>query len=331
MTVETPMTLEALLEECRPHDVPDAYVAMQLIRAFEERAYQAYNGGEVKGSIHSSVGHEAIAAAAGDAFLAEDYIACTHRGHGHAITRGTDVGRMFAELMGKESGTCRGRGGSMHLTDKSVGLIGANGIVGASVEFAVGAAMSIKTLGNTSAVAIASFGDGATAQGSFHEGLNLASLWKLPVVFLCENNQYAVTAHVSEAIAAESIVDFAQPYKNVEGIAVDGRDYDAVAQAMVTARRRAVSGQGPVLIEAKTYRFMGHSRGDPAFGAYRSKESHLEEVSNDPIQRYVAVHELSERRVALVNGVIAAFIERAIEFGRDASEPAADSVLDHVY
>ena len=219
----------------------------------------------------------------------------------------------------------------MHLTDRSVGLIGANGIVGASVEFAVGAALSIKTLGNTSAVAIASFGDGATAQGSFHEGMNLASLWKLPVVFLCENNQYAVTAHVSEAIAAENIVDFAQPYKNVEGIAVDGRDYDAVAEAMVMARRRAVSGEGPVLIEAKTYRFMGHSRGDPAFGAYRSKESHLAEVSNDPLQRYIAKHELPEGEVRLVNAVVAEFIERAIEFGRNSDEPAVGSVLENVY
>ncbi|WP_425843634.1 thiamine pyrophosphate-dependent dehydrogenase E1 component subunit alpha [Agrococcus sp. TSP3-2-1] len=325
------MTLNGLIEQCQLEEVPNEYVAMRLVRAFEERAYQAYNGGEVKGSIHSSVGHEAIAAAAGRAFKVQDYIACTHRGHGHAITRGTDVGRMFAELMGKESGTCRGRGGSMHLTDKSVGLIGANGIVGASVELAVGAAMSIKTLGDRSAVAIASFGDGATAQGSFHEGMNLASLWKLPVVFLCENNQYAVTAHVSDAIAAASIVDFAEPYKNVEGIAVDGRDYDAVAEAMVFARQRAVSGGGPVLIEAKTYRFMGHSRGDPAFGAYRSKEAHLAEVANDPIERFIMARQLPQGEIVRVNSVIAEFIERAIDFGRSASEPAADSALEYVY
>lgn len=324
-------TLAAIRSACASNGVPDAYVSMQTIRAFEERAYQAYNGGEVRGSIHSSVGHEAIAAAAGDALTGEDYVACTHRGHGHAISRGTDIGRMFAELMGKETGTCRGRGGSMHLTDKSVGLIGANGIVGASIEFAVGAAFSIKTLGEKQAVAVASFGDGATAQGSFHEGMNLASLWKLPVIFLCENNQYAVTAHVTEAISARSIVDFAMPYSNVEGIEVDGRDYDAVLNALVEGRERAASGHGPVLIEAKTYRFKGHSRGDPAFGAYRSKESHLEEIANDPISRYVAAHSLKQEATANTNQVIDEFIERSLEYARAAAEPSPESVLDNVY
>ncbi len=309
----------------------EALRKMYLIRKFEEGAEQSYMRGLIHGTMHLSIGQEASAVGAcmplGDA----DKITSTHRGHGHCIARGADVGRMFAEFFGKETGYCRGRGGSMHIADVEGGNLGANGIVGGGIPIAVGAALSAKRLA-TGGVVLCFFGDGANNEGAFHEALNMASIWKLPVLFYCENNQYGMSVSTERSTAVASIAERAAAYA-MPGVAVDGNDFSAVCEVVEPAAARARAGEGPSLIEAITYRWRGHSKSDR--NRYRSKEEIAAWVAKDPIKRMTAM--LIEHRV--LSAAEAEAIERrvedeiaaAIEFAKDSPNPDPDSVTRHVY
>ena len=232
---------------------------MMLIREFEENVKQLVQRGELVGMAHCYIGEEAVAVGACAALRDDDYITGNHRSHGHPISKGGDVRRAMAELLGKATGYCKGKGGSMHLADFDIGILGESGIVASALPVAVGAAMGSKMQGNDRVV-VAFFGDGASNQGACHEAMNLASIWKLPVIFLCENNQYAVTTSFREAVAVENISDRAYAY-DMPGVLVDGQDAMAMYEATTEAVRRARAGEGPTLIEARTYRYEDHSEG----------------------------------------------------------------------
>ncbi len=246
----------------------DLYRVMRTIRRFEQRSTQLFGENKIWGTIHSYAGEEAIAAGVCGHLRDDDWITSTHRGHGHCIAKGADLGRMFAELLGREAGYCRGRGGSMHIADTSKGNLGANGIVGGGIPIATGAALTAKQLG-TDRVAVSFFGDGAANQGTFHESLNLAAIWKLPAIYVCENNQYAESLPVKRAFAVDDITKRADGY-GMPGVRVDGRDVRAVYDVAGTAIARARSGEGPTLIVADSYRHEGHYYGDPR--KYQSKD-----------------------------------------------------------
>ena len=234
---------------------------MRTIRAFEERSTALFGENKIWGTIHSYAGEEAIAAGVCAHLRDDDWITSTHRGHGHCIAKRADVGKMFAELLGRETGYCRGRGGSMHIADTAKGNLGANGIVGGGIPIATGAALTARQLG-TDQVAVSFFGDGAANQGTFHESLNLAAIWKLPVIYVCENNQYAESLPVKRAFAVDDIAKRAEGY-GMPGVRVDGRDVRAVYAVAGDAVARARRGEGPTLIVADSYRHEGHYYGDP--------------------------------------------------------------------
>ncbi len=258
---------------------------MLLIRRFEEAAEDSYMRGLVHGTMHLSIGQEASAVGACLPLDDTDMITSTHRGHGHCIAKGADVARMFAEFFGKETGYCRGRGGSMHIADVSKGNLGANGIVGGGLPIAVGAALTAKRLG-TGAVVVCFFGDGANNEGAFHESLNMAAIWKLPVLFVCENNHYGMSMAMDRASAVAAVADRAAAYA-MPGVRVDGNDLSAVAEACHDAVARARVGDGPSLIECVTYRWRGHSKSDR--NRYRTKEEIETWVARDPVRRFAAL------------------------------------------
>jgi acetoin:2,6-dichlorophenolindophenol oxidoreductase subunit alpha len=263
-------------------DVLDALKRMHGIRRFEEAAEDSYIRGLSYGTMHLSIGQEATAVGVCTPLSDADWITSTHRGHGHCIAKGAELKPMFAEFLGREGGYCKGRGGSMHIADPAKGNLGANGIVGGGLPIAVGAALSAKKR-RTGAVAVAFFGDGANNEGAFHEALNLASIWKLPVVFVCENNQYAMSMAMARATAVANVADRAAAYA-IPGVMVDGNDFAAVAEAAFEATDRARAGEGPTLIEAKTYRTRGHSRSDR--NRYRTREEIEAWKARDPITRF---------------------------------------------
>src|SRR4051794_24385765 len=238
----------------------ELFATMALIRAFETRVAELYRDGEIPGFVHTSLGQEAVAAGVGAALREDDYLATTHRGHGHVLAKGADVDGMMAELFAKAAGLCRGKGGSMHVADPARGILGANAIVGAGVPLAVGAALSSK-LRRQGRVAVAYFGEGAVNQGSFHESLNLAAIWDLPVVFVCENNVYAEFSDSRKMARVASVAERVKAYA-VEAHVLDGNDVTAVHQAALSAVERCRDGAGPVLLEAETYRWHGHYEGD---------------------------------------------------------------------
>jgi acetoin:2,6-dichlorophenolindophenol oxidoreductase subunit alpha len=265
-------------------DVLLALRRMHRIRRFEEAAEDSYIRGLSYGTMHLSIGQEATAVGVCIALGDADWITSTHRGHGHCIAKGAELKPMFAEFLGRESGYCKGRGGSMHIADPARGNLGANGIVGGGLPIAVGAALSAKKR-RSGAVAVAFFGDGASNAGAFHEALNIASIWKLPVVFVCENNQYAMSMSIARATAVANIADRAAAYA-MPGVIVDGNDFAAMAEASFAATERGRAGGGPTLIEAKTYRTRGHSRSDR--NRYRSREEIESWKERDPIARFEA-------------------------------------------
>ncbi len=309
----------------------DCLRKMHLIRRFEEAAEDSYIKGKSYGTMHLSIGQEASAVGVCSALSVRDYITSTHRGHGHCIAKGGDVKLMFAEFLGRETGYCRGRGGSMHIADPSMGNLGANGIVGGGLPIAVGAAFSAKRL-KTGAVAVSFFGDGANNEGAFHESLNLASVWKLPVVFVCENNLYGMSVSTERSTAVKDVAARAAGY-GMPGVIVDGNDFAAVAQATFEATERARAGDGPTLIECKTYRTRGHSRSDR--NRYRTKEEIEAWRARDPILRFEA--ELVDLglfdRVELE--AIAAKAERevadGVAFAEASPTPDVASLADNVY
>lgn len=243
------------------------YVQTVRLRAFEERVKEVYMDKLMPGLAHVYIGQEAIAVGICEALRDGDYVTSTHRGHGHFLAKGGDPRVMMAEIMGREAGYCRGKGGSMHIADVSHGIIGANGIVGAGIPIATGAALWLKMSGKDSVVACF-FGDAASNQGTFHEALNMASLWNLPVVFVCENNLYGISVRQDRHQKIQDIADRAAAY-DIPGVVVDGCDTEAVYEAAKSAVDRARAGGGPSLIECKAYRWLGHHAGDPA--AYRPK------------------------------------------------------------
>lgn len=255
------------------------YETMRMIRAFEDTVHDLFATGTVPGFVHLYAGEEAVASGVMAALEPEDYITSTHRGHGHCIAKGVDVNEMLAEIYGCATGCCKGKGGSMHIADVSKGMLGANGVVGAGPPLAVGAALSAKTRGSGQ-IAACFFGDGASNQGTFHEALNMASIWDLPCVFVCENNVYAETTSTAYSMRVKDIADRAVSY-NIPGVVVDGQDAMAVYAVAKQASDRARSGSGPTLIEAKTYRYYGHFEGDSL--KYRPAEEVEHYRRRDPL------------------------------------------------
>ena len=308
-----------------------ALAKMHLIRKFEEAAEASYMRGLIHGTMHLSIGQEASAVGAILPLRADDYILSTHRGHGHCIAKGADPGRMFAEFFGKENGYCRGRGGSMHIADVAGGNLGANGIVAGGLPIAVGVGMSIRAQ-QQDRVCMVFFGDGAANQGAFHEALNLASIWKLPIVFVCENNKYGMSMDIARAMAVANVADRACAYA-MPGVVVDGNDLPAVAAAATHAVKYARAGTGPTLLECKTYRLRGHSKSDR--NLYRTKEEIATWRDNDPIRRLEQELVKSGRFAAAdlltIEQAARKTIADALEFAQASPDPDPRELTRDVY
>jgi acetoin:2,6-dichlorophenolindophenol oxidoreductase subunit alpha len=307
------------------------YQRMVELRLFEKRAYDLFLQNLVKGTSHLGIGQEAIAAGFAHAMRADDWTFATYRGHNHTLARGADPGATMAELLGRANGLLHGKGGSMHLTDAAKGAMGSYAIIGAHLPIAAGAAWSAKLRG-TQQVAVCFFGDGTTNIGAFHEALNLAAIWKLPVVFVCENNLYMEYTPIDKVTAVPHPgADRASAY-GLEPIIVDGNDVDACYRTAMTAYERARSGDGPSLIEAKTYRHGGHSRADPA--TYRPKGELEEWLKRDPIDRYRA--RLGELGIAAseldaIDAAARVWIDRATDEAKNGPAPSADALETNVW
>jgi TPP-dependent pyruvate/acetoin dehydrogenase alpha subunit len=291
---------------------------MLLIRQFELHVDALFAAGELRGTSHLAVGEEATAVGASAALRPDDYVTSNHRGHGHFLARGGDPRRMMAELFGKATGYSAGRGGTQHMADFSIGFLGMNGITGGMMAVATGAAFSARYR-NSGQVALAFFGDGASNQGVFHESLNMASIWKLPVIYLCENNLYAMSSPACAMVSVRDIADRAAGY-GMPGVVVDGNDVHAVRDAVAEAAARARRGEGPTLLEAKTYRQTGHSRGDLCVYRTRGEEAAWRE--NDPIplfaDRLLAGGTLTAEDYAQLQADVQAEIEAADAFARES-------------
>jgi len=309
------------------------YRQMLKIRLFEEEVNQLYLGAKMPGLAHLYIGQEAVAVGVCEALRQEDYITSTHRGHGHCLAKGASLDKMFAELLGKAAGYCRGKGGSMHIADQDTGNLGANAIVGGSAGIATGAAMSIKMRGSDQ-VAVCFFGDGALGQGLLYETMNMASLWKLPVLYVCENNQYNEYTHFSETTAGE-VTSRATAF-GIQTESVDGQD---VRTVHVTAQRladRARRGDGPAFLECLTYRFHGHHVGDIDRSYYRSKKEEEEWKSQrDPVKllaNWLEKNKLADGKLfQRIENEVATEIKDAVNFALNAPYPQAEEVDQDVY
>jgi acetoin:2,6-dichlorophenolindophenol oxidoreductase subunit alpha len=311
-------------------DARRVLATMWAIRRFEEAVDEMFARGLLYGTMHLSIGQEASATGACLALRDDDVITSTHRGHGHCIAKGADLGRMMAELLARDSGYCRGRGGSMHIADVSKGNLGANGIVAGGIPIAVGAGLALKLQG-TDKVALSFFGDGATSEGAFHESVNLAAIWDLPVVFVCENNHYGMSMSVEEVSRLERVADRAAGY-GIPGVTVDGNDvqavYDAATEAVATAR----AGRGPTLIEAITYRWKGHSKSDQ--NLYRTREEIESWRQRDPLDRFeqaiLEAKTLDEDEIKQVRDQARDAVRDAVRTGQSGPPPSTD-LLGAVY
>ncbi len=306
---------------------------MMLIRRFEEKAAENYALGKIGGFLHLYIGEEAVAVGATSALRPSDYAISAYREHGHCLAKGSDPRRVMAELFGRRDGLCHGKGGSMHLFDKSTNFLGGHAIVGAHLPLAAGVAFAIKYRGGDQVI-LCYFGDGAVAQGEFHEAMNLAALWKLPVVYLCENNRYAMGTSVERALAQTEIWRFAQTY-GVPGEAVDGMDVLAVREVVGRAVDRTRRERAPTLIEARTYRFRGHSMRDPAGAIYRTKEEVEQEKQRDPILLFRTRSReegwLTEADVKAIEKDVNDLIDEAVAFADASPEPPLPWLLTDVY
>lgn len=309
----------------------DLYKTMQTIRKFEQQAAKSFAEGIVQGFVHLYIGEEAIATGVCATLDDNDYITSTHRGHGHLIAKGASLDRMMAELCGRETGYCKGKGGSMHIADTEIGILGANGIVGGGFNLACGAAYGAKLRGSKQ-VTVCFFGDGATEVGSFHEAMNVASVWKLPVVFINENNLYAISCRVTSGMNVETVADRALAY-NMPSKTVDGNDVNAVYDAAIEAVERARNGEGPTFIECKTYRWRGHFEGEP--DTYRPKEELKEWKEKDPIKKYkeyiLSNHLSDESELKEIDKGVTDEVKSALEFAEQSDFPAIESALTDVY
>jgi len=291
---------------------------MMLIRLFEEALEEMFSRGLLHGTMHLSIGQEATAAGACLALEKEDLITSTHRGHGHCLAKGADPYKMFAELLGREDGYCRGRGGSMHIADLSNGNLGANGIVGGSLTISVGAALSFQ-LQKKENIVLCFFGDGAVNEGSFHEALNLASLWNLPVLFLCENNQYGMSMASSKAVAGESIATRGESY-GIKSVQIDGNDVEKVFKTVKNFKKEILETKSPRFIEAVTYRYRGHSKSDR--NLYRtSDEINYWKEEKDPIKRFIGKLQeegVSEEQLKELDGEVVNLIRTSVKKALDS-------------
>lgn len=309
------------------------YQQMAKIRTFEEKVNELYTNALMPGLAHLYIGEEAVAVGVCTALESKDYITSTHRGHGHCLAKGASVDRMFAELLGKEAGYCRGKGGSMHIADIDSGNLGANAIVGGSAGIATGAAFSAKRLGNDR-VAVCFFGEGALGQGLMYEVMNMASLWKLPVIYVCENNLYNEYTHYSEVTAGE-ITARPQAF-GIHTEIVDGQDVRAVYETTARLVDRVRTGGGPVFLQCNTYRYRGHHVGDINRTYYRSKDEELDWISNrDPLKilsQWLMDQGLADRNIFdQIDAEVADEIESGAEFAIDAPYPDISEVDQHVY
>ncbi len=313
----------------------EIYENMNRMRMFETKAAELFQQGLVTGSMHLYVGEEAIAATVGALLRKDDFITSTHRGHGHCIAKGAKTDRMMAELLGRTTGYCRGKGGSMHIADFDIGILGANGMVAGGTSIAVGSGITNKIMKKNDCVTVCFFGEGASNEGIFHESLNLAAVWKLPVIFLCENNLYQVFTSVKESCSVQDISVRAASY-GIPGVTIDGNDVFELSDAVSKAIDRARIGEGPTLIEAKTYRWDGHYTGDGyAKGGYRSIAEIEEWKKKDPIKRLkeyllnekIAVQEQLDEIINKLEVEIA----YAVEFAISSPWPEDEELLEDVY
>ena len=314
---------------------PDAlvqmYAGMVRVRLFEERVRELFAGGRIPGFLHTSVGQEATAVGAAAALRGDDYVLSTHRGHGHLVAKGGSLRALMAELYGKATGVCHGKGGTMHIADVSVGYLGANGVLAAGCVLAPGVGLSIKHR-NSGQVVLTFFGDGAANRGPFHEGVNLAALWRLPVVFLCENNRWASTTAHALSAAGGSIAARAAAY-GIPGESIDGNDVLAVHDAVSQAAGRARRGDGPSLIEAHTIRWVGHFEGDAQ--AYRPRDEAAEGRRLDPIARLGRILEarglLDGPHADRIRMQVAAEIDDAVDYAENSPLPAPEDALTDLF
>ncbi|MBZ9678882.1 thiamine pyrophosphate-dependent dehydrogenase E1 component subunit alpha [Mesorhizobium sp. ES1-1] len=305
---------------------------MYLIRRFEEGAEECYTRGLIHGTMHLSIGQEASAMGICMPLAEDDQITSTHRGHGHCIAKGAEVKRMFAEFFGKTTGYCKGRGGSMHIADVAKGNLGANGIVAGGIPIAVGAGLSSKMM-KTGKVVVSFFGDGANNEGAFHEALNMAAIWKLPVIFVCENNGYGMSTSTARSTAVKNIAERAAAY-SMPGVIVNGNIFSEVAEASHQAVARARAGEGPTLIESKTYRHRGHSKSDR--NRYRTKEEIEDWMSNrDPITLFEGEMRefglIDDKGIQAIRDAVAQEIADGIEFAKTSPSPDIENIQDFVY
>jgi pyruvate dehydrogenase E1 component alpha subunit len=306
------------------------YVKMRRIREFENEASELFAGGKIPGFVHLYLGEEAIAPAVCENLTDKDYITSTHRGHGHIISKGGNLKYMMAELYGKSTGYCKGKGGSMHIADRDKGILGANGIVGAGQAIILGAGLTAQ-YNNTDSVAVCFFGDGSTNEGTFHESLNLASVWQLPIVFVCENNHYAISNPQTKHQHIKDISDRGVSY-GIPGVTVDGNDPIAVYEAAKEAIARARAGKGPTLLECKTYRQHGHFEGDPA--TYKPKEEQEAWMKKDPVPRFVKYlleNGFTQAEIDAIDKQVKGEIDEAIKFAEDSPYPKPEDVVQDVY
>ncbi|KJR49160.1 Acetoin dehydrogenase E1 component alpha-subunit [Desulfosporosinus sp. I2] len=309
----------------------DLYRQMRTIREFEETVANFFSQGQIPGFVHLYIGEEAVATGVCANLEKQDYIASTHRGHGHAIARGASVNKMMAEIFGKIDGFCKGKGGSMHIADIELGFLGANGIVGAGLPLATGAGFALKYM-KKNGVAICFFGDAASNRGTFHESLNMASIQKLPVVFVNENNGYGISMSQARHQNIKDIADRASAY-GMPGVVVDGNDVMAVYEAAEEAVKRARAGGGPILIECKTYRHHGHFEGDPT--VYRTDEEVNAWKAKDPLPRFASrLQEMkmaTEAEIKQIDLEVKKIIADAVEYAQKSPVPSQDELLTDVY
>lgn len=310
----------------------DIYHRMWTIRFFDEKVDQLFAQGKIHGTTHLAVGQEATAAGSGAVLRTTDWITATHRGHGQTIAKGTDVNAMMAELFGRTTGTNKGKGGSMHIADLDTGNLGANGIVGGGFPIAVGAALTSK-MKNNDTVALAYAGDGSTNEGSFHESLNMASIWDLPVIFFIENNQYGMSGSVEKMTRVDKLSDRAVAY-GIKGITIDGNDLIEVINTTKDAVERARAGEGPTLIEAMTYRWKGHSKSDAK--KYRTKEEEEEwRKERDPIlntkKRFIEAGIFTEEDAESIRLQAKQEIEDSVKFAEESPVAGLETLFENVY
>jgi pyruvate dehydrogenase E1 component alpha subunit len=313
------------------HPLVALYEMMVRIRRFEERVYYLFLEGGMPGTIHLYLGQEAVAAGVCATLRRDDYVTSTHRAHGHALAKGLTAKAMMAELFGKATGCCGGKGGSMHVGDMRVGMVPSIAVVGAGIPIAAGLGLAFKQR-KTDQVAVCFFGDGAANEGTFHEGINLAAIWDLPVVFVCENNLYGASTHISTVMRVANVACRAAAY-GIPGVVLDGNDVVAVRDEAAEAVARARRGGGPTLLECRTYRYGGHSRSDP--GNYRSKEEVAYWKERDPLtlqrRRLLDQGVIDEAGLTELEARVDQEIEAAVVYARAAPDPQPDQVLTHVY